>query len=937
MLRLRRYRAFLVVAVVVTFSLYHLTQIRNWDGQSIGVDRLKKSGNHVASASSPLPPSSTSSSRSVDFTAQIASLGTSLLRPSSHTPTATQSSTLLDFPEVLAFSTPIRSSEQGRISATSNNGSAVNETQRIPDEEDISDDIESHGRGRFEIVGQSSVLEKPHWVPQKEHFPVPSNSIIQLPTDRPKQIPAIQHVFATETSTAKKNNEQKLGAIREAFKHAWDGYKTHAMPHDELAPVSRDFKDPFNGWGATLVDTLDTLWIMDLKDDFKEAVAEVSKINFKTSIRKDIPLFETVIRYLGGLVAAYDVSSSKYPVLLDKAVELAEILMGAFDTPNRMPVTYYHWAPSYASQPHRAASTVVLAELGSISLEFTRLAQITKDNRYYDAIARITNELEKWQNHTKLPGLWPASVDASGCKKPDRLSAQMAYSASNGPQNFLPAIQNSPTVIIDKLDTSPQKQDNKNSNLSQDPSMDKRQLDDAGISDDEERVHPPSDRSADDSVSSAPLRGPLNSNSTIDGVDCQYQGLASPPFGSVEMFTMGGKSDSTYEYLPKEWLLLGGLNDQYESMYRNAMDVVRDNLLFRPMTKTGRDVLFAGTVKTSPLLQAQTDDQEELPAMDMEYEGQHLTCFAGGMFALSAKIFGMDDDLEIAQRMTDGCVWAYESTTTGIMPEVFHLVPCDNRRTCTWNETKWWEAVDPYRTTREEQAKTWYEHHKLLGQESAAGVAERPGRPLHTNMPLLPTSAAKPNIEYNSIGRDATISNDISEGTLREREPIESNEAEAFEDESLEEPTRTQSGPTQGQRNDTIAAMSNSSSPVFTPKAIASHKESVQARIKEERLPPGFADIKSKKYILRPEAIESVFIMYRVTGEKYWQDQGWKMFTAIQSYTLTEHGNSAITDVTSEVPLFSDDMESFWLAETLKYFYLLYSDPGLISLDEYVL
>ena len=30
-------------------------------------------------------------------------------------------------------------------------------------------------------------------------------------------------------------------------------------------------------------------------------------------------------------------------------------------------------------------------------------------------------------------------------------------------------------------------------------------------------------------------------------------------------------------------------------------------------------------------------------------------------------------------------------------------------------------------------------------------------------------------------------------------------------------------------------------------------------------------------------------------------------------------------------------MESFWLAETLKYFYLLYSEPSLISLDEWVL
>jgi mannosyl-oligosaccharide alpha-1,2-mannosidase len=56
-------------------------------------------------------------------------------------------------------------------------------------------------------------------------------------------------------------------------------------------------------------------------------------------------LFETTIRYLGGLLGAYDVSGGKYKVLLEKAEELGEVLMGAFDTPNRMPLTYYHWRP----------------------------------------------------------------------------------------------------------------------------------------------------------------------------------------------------------------------------------------------------------------------------------------------------------------------------------------------------------------------------------------------------------------------------------------------------------------------------------------------------------------------------------------------------------------------------------------------------------------
>ena len=61
------------------------------------------------------------------------------------------------------------------------------------------------------------------------------------------------------------------------------------------------------------------------------------------------------------------------------------------------------------------------------------------------------------------------------------------------------------------------------------------------------------------------------------------------------------------------------------------------------------------------------------------------------------------------------------------------------------------------------------------------------------------------------------------------------------------------------------------------------------------------------------------------------------MFKAIEKHTIATYGASAINDVTSEKPAAVDEMESFWLAETLKYFYLLFSEPTLISLDDYVL
>jgi mannosyl-oligosaccharide alpha-1,2-mannosidase len=113
--------------------------------------------------------------------------------------------------------------------------------------------------------------------------------------------------------------------------------------HDEVMPLSKKSRDHFGGWGASLVDSLDTLWIMGMEKDFAIAVAALEKIDLTTTPMDVLNVFETTIRYLGGLLAAHDLCQGKYPVLLNKSMQLGEMLYMAFDTPNRMPVTRWYW------------------------------------------------------------------------------------------------------------------------------------------------------------------------------------------------------------------------------------------------------------------------------------------------------------------------------------------------------------------------------------------------------------------------------------------------------------------------------------------------------------------------------------------------------------------------------------------------------------------
>ncbi|THY10563.1 seven-hairpin glycosidase [Aureobasidium pullulans] len=945
MIRYRRYRAFIAFTVIAIFATYYFIGHGSIDLPSaIGAGSLKQAGLDAAAAAG-----------------DKAQAGLDALKPEEPTkedilgvlpPLPTTKAALATTPVVAEAPKP--STE--KVAATSSAAAATQSLSQSTPQDAAAlipvhelDDMSEVGEGRVEIPAiHPGEVSAPaiHWSKQPEHFPIATT--IQLPTGSPKAIPRIQHKFKKESSADKADREEKLKVIENAVSHAWEGYRSRAWMKDEVRPVSGGSRDPFCGWAATLVDALDTLWIVGLKDEFDEAVEAVGKIDFTTSQRKDIPLFETTIRYLGGMLSAYDLSGGKHKVLLDKAVELAEVLMGAFDTPNRMPVTFYRWMPTFASQPHRAGTHVVLAEIGSLSVEFTRLAQLTKEPKYYDAIDRITDAFLEWQNAsgsnaTLIPGLFPVHIDASGCEKPAQIKSHYSHPAGKGgdvavgdgkpvvPQRPVTQGQGTRTGASIEKDGSSQPAnaggsrmgaagagvskiigwdepltegdlDNKKSNTvsltkegTSDPELNKKivgwnkNLKEGDLDSAQAKAaalaYPKANddlvkrqlgdlenqkEKADEAVFQKETQAKMH---TLQKEVCVPRGLASGNSGGSDTFTIGGMADSLYEYFPKQYLLLGGLEDKYKILYEQSIDAVTKHLLFRPMTPQNADILFAGEYN------AHTPSKEGAVEGALKPEGAHLTCFAGGMYAMGAKIFGREDDLDLGAKLTEGCVWAYNATNTGIMPEHFLVSACKDEKNCIWNETKYWEELDPYAESRTQVNLA----NPLGTNRGAPQVGKRdldgPAATIaHAPAPAVPNSVP---------GLD-----------------IYPDQAESHE---------------------------------YVPPTPPTHEEFVLARISEERLPTGMTRLLSRKYILRPEAIESVFYMYRITGDPHWREVGWQMFQAVHKYTYATYGASAIDDVTKNVPGQEDSEESFWLAETLKYFYLLFSQEDVVSLDEWVL
>ena len=87
----------------------------------------------------------------------------------------------------------------------------------------------------------------------------------------------------------------------------------------------------------------------------------------------------------------------------------------------------------------------------------------------------------------------------------------------------------------------------------------------------------------------------------------------------------------------------------------------------------------------------------------------------------------------------------------------------------------------------------------------------------------------------------------------------------------------------------------------------------------------------------RPETVETLFYMWRLTHDQKYREWAWEPFQQFQAKARVEHGYTGLTDVTEENGLAKDNrMHSWWLGETLKYLYLTFSDDSLLPLDEVV-
>ncbi|CAF0871281.1 unnamed protein product [Brachionus calyciflorus] len=191
--------------------------------------------------------------------------------------------------------------------------------------------------------------------------------------------------------------KMKRDKIKEMTLFGWKNYEKYAWGENELKPLSKVghsagiFGNKPTKLGATIVDGLDTMYLMGYMDEYKRGREWILN-NLNLNVDSEFSVFEINIRFIGGLLSLYTLTNDK--VFLDKAEEIAKLILPAFDTPTGIPMALinpitkhsknYNWAPGSCS---------ILAEFGTLSLEFQYLTDLTGNKIFSEKIDKINKVL----------------------------------------------------------------------------------------------------------------------------------------------------------------------------------------------------------------------------------------------------------------------------------------------------------------------------------------------------------------------------------------------------------------------------------------------------------------------------------------------------------------------------------------------------------------
>ncbi|KAL9090305.1 MAG: hypothetical protein Q9165_005338 [Trypethelium subeluteriae] len=221
-------------------------------------------------------------------------------------------------------------------------------------------------------------------------------------------------------------NATRAAAVADAYQYAWNAYRQYAFGKDELLPLNRSYIQDWYGWGVTIVDGIDTAIVMNLTDIVEEQLAYIQTIDFTTTPYGPVEIFDTNIRYVGGLLSSHDLlKSGLFPnnynqdqvnALLSQAVSLANKIAYGFDTPTGIASTNVNFTSNTPVEGTYTVGNITYnstntASAGTFLLEWLRLSDLTGNDTYRQLVERGESYLVNPNPAPAYPGLVGTQFD----------------------------------------------------------------------------------------------------------------------------------------------------------------------------------------------------------------------------------------------------------------------------------------------------------------------------------------------------------------------------------------------------------------------------------------------------------------------------------------------------------------------------------------------
>ncbi|KAG0668219.1 hypothetical protein C6P45_004920 [Maudiozyma exigua] len=621
------------------------------------------------------------------------------------------------------------------------------------------------------------------------------------------------HIVQPDTYQKSTSYISDLDDIRSILIKSWEQQRLLLLSADHDA-----------SWPIEEVDSLDTLYIMGERKLFDKIIERIEVTDFKIPPQQMevIDIVDISNRLLGGMLSAYELSQNK--ILLMKAKDLADFLLRSFDTPNRVELLNYSWKTPFKNR--FAYMDANIADLTKMTLEFTRLTQLTNSNKYFNTMFHIWSMVTKSSDFLNLDFLFPNLVDASTCSLVTTEEVQKGEHQRDS--RIMKSIDgNLKFVHCHQLNHFPE-----NSNTFE---LNEKLL---------------------------PLYDTILQLYALTQTDLLKDPKQSP--------TSTIKKSSFF--------------------YNSAMTQINKFFKFEPMhpdSEQWSNMVVLANLDTNPIFSPSTNELSIQLRRDFKFHPQ--SCTLGATLSYGSKLFSNQEHLDLASKLTQTC-FQFAMLRGGAMAEM-SLDPCTSTN-CVFNEDD-----------------------KLQAIKDGKYVGFNQGFPKDTVVEL-------------KIVKRSIIDTDSLKKAINVNAKDDDTEDDKMKDETVD--------------SDNIdRKMIKSFSFVKDENFMNAHliMEDIDEATKQWKQTPErplWMNSISNETLLSPDLIKSIFYMYRTTGDEQWRIMGHqlkeKVFATMKEKTLGPKGNWKIADLNRK----NNPLPSSWFSQTLKYYYLLFSEPTDYSLDEYI-